>query len=103
MRNKWYVAGIGLAAGLSTWGAVHAALGTVPLLAFVPAALAVGLVIVAVRVARAGSFALVAKPSWDDARPPAVLRWLKERADHAEAIAAAKPAVPLIPTPKPRV
>ncbi len=102
MRNKWYVAGIVAAAGLCTWGAVYAALGSVPLLAIVPGALAVGLFIVAVRVAVAESFAQGAKPTWTEARPPAVLRWLKERADHAEAEAAAKSAAPLIPTPKPR-
>jgi hypothetical protein len=86
MRNKWYVGGIVAAALLLTWGAVHAALGGRGLLlASVPAALAAALIVAAVKVAKADSFAPHRAERWDLDDKASVHNWLQERADgHAK-------------------
>ena len=97
MRNKWYVLGIGLAAALCAWGTIRATVGDMPLLAILPGALGIGLIIVAVRTARADSFGPAAKPRWDQRRSPAVVDWLKHRADQPHAKPTPPSTAPVTP------
>jgi|SRR5687768_7119501 len=94
MRNRWYVAGLAGAAMLCSWGTVHAALGSAPLMAMFPGALALALFGAAAWAAVTGSFAPPVKPVWSEARPPAVTRWLKDRADRADAASKPRTAAP---------
>ena len=84
MRNKSYVIGLLVAALLLGWGAVHAAMSDSGLiLAAIPAVLALALVVGAVKVARAESFAPKKGQRWDVDNTPEVQRWLDARADRA--------------------
>jgi hypothetical protein len=80
MRNKWYVAGILAPAAALTYGAMHAALGdSGPLFILPPALLALALIGAAIWVARAPSFAPVAKANWDYGTSASLARWTKHR------------------------
>ena len=79
MRNKWYVVGLSVAAAVCLFGVIQALRGDMQVVALLPGALAVGLIIAAVKTARADSFGPVEKKRWDVVRPPAVLSWLKNR------------------------
>jgi hypothetical protein len=103
VRNKWYVAGLAALGLLCTWGAVHLLRGENPLMAVLPGIPALAFFAAAAWAARTGSFAPSVAPDRNAQRTPAVVRWLKQRADRAEADAAEKKATsPHGQGPKPR-
>ena len=79
MQNKWYVLAIALPALLLAYWAISLALSDNVILALVPGLLAGALFFGAYRVARSTTFAPAPPATWSDARPPAVMRWLKDR------------------------
>jgi hypothetical protein len=94
------VLGLAIPAVLCTWGAIHVARGPMAVMAILPGALALGLFGAAFWAARTASFSMPPKIYDDPIRPPAVLRWLKERSERAAG--ESKPVPPSAPAaPKP--
>jgi hypothetical protein len=79
MRNKWYVIGFAVGAALCLWLAASWAMGDGGMMAAVPASLAVALIVVAVRIARADSFAPSRAGRWDQRSTPGVSSWMQRR------------------------
>jgi hypothetical protein len=89
MRNKPYVVAVLIPALVSTWWAISLLLGDNTILALVVAGGAAALGFVAVRIAKAESFAPTPKASYKGAVNDNVKRWLKVQDDDATTAEAA--------------
>jgi len=94
VKNKWYVLGLSVPALLLIFWASKSALGDGGLMALIPAALGVALIVGAVKVARADSFAPSKQQRWDTGPNEDVQRWQAKRDAREDAAATAQRANP---------
>jgi hypothetical protein len=88
VKNKPYVLGLLVPAVLLIAWAAKSYLGEGGLLALIPAALGIALIVAAIKVAKADTFAPSKQQRWDTGPKEDVQRWQERRSAREEAAAA---------------